>query len=77
MILNSGDPPKATLPQLHVNDKVHSALPAHTGGQTAQQACQPTSSRGVPVALQFLGDTHTIQELEDFGELDDALMGLQ
>ena len=27
MILNSGDPPKATLPQLHVNDKVHTGTP--------------------------------------------------
>jgi hypothetical protein len=24
--------------------------------------------------LQFLGDSHTIQEMEDFGELDDAFL---
>ena len=29
----------------------------------------------VGMCAQFLGDTHTIQELEDYGELEDALAG--
>ena len=72
MMLNSGDPPRATLPQLHVNGKVRQPCTSSMN----PCCCVPDMQTHVaPLRAQFLGDTHTIQELEDYGELEDALSG--
>lgn len=78
MLLQSPD--FSDLPQLHVNGEVCCSssdcsdltLPLRVGSYT-----WPTLPELLIIimccALQFLGSTHTIQEMEDYSELDEAL----
>ena len=65
------------LPQLHANGKVKASLhvPALSACKLASLSdmfqATDTSDRGL--LLQFIGDIATIQDLEDHGELEDAL----
>ncbi len=62
-----------SLPQLHVNDKVVCSMGMQEKVAPWQSCIIDRKAKTFLSALQFVGDAHTVQELEDFGELEDVV----
>ena len=62
-----------SLPQLHVNDKVVCSTGMQEKVAPWQTCTTDKEAENHVSALQFVGDAHTVQELEDFGELEDVV----